>query len=67
MVTTLVGRDAQGSFAGQVITAESKYCRNCKQKQVQINNGWFNNLTVGTLTLASGTTIPITGGGTGAS
>jgi hypothetical protein len=61
---TLVARDAQGSFAAQVITANT-FIGQANQSGT-LNNGFFNNLTVGTLTISGGTLIPIASGGTGA-
>jgi hypothetical protein len=61
----LVARDPQGSFAGQVITAESKFVGNINELGT-LKDGFFNNLTVGTLTISGGTLIPIASGGTGA-
>lgn len=63
----LVARDAQGSFAGQVITADSKFVGNVNEPGTT-KNGWFNELTVGTLNFgAAGGVLAITAGGTGAS
>lgn len=62
---TLVARDAQGSFAAQVITANT-FIGQVNQSGT-LNNGFFNNLTVGTLTISGGTLIPIASGGTNAS
>lgn len=61
---TLVARDAQGSFAGQVVTAENKFVGNINELGTT-KNGFFNSLTVGTLTVGSGP-VPLTAGGTGA-
>lgn len=63
--STLVARDAQGSFQGQVITAETKFVGNINEAGTT-KNGFFNNLTVGTLTLGSSSVIPIAAGGTAA-
>ena len=61
---TLVARDAQGSFAAQNINA---VIVNAQANQSgTLNNGFFNNLTVGTLTIGAGSLIPIASGGTGA-
>ena len=60
---TLVARDAQGSFAGQVITAESKFVGNINEANTT-KNGFFNSLTVGTLNVGSGA-LPVASGGTG--
>jgi hypothetical protein len=61
---TLVARDAQGSFSAQNINA---VIVNAQANQLgTLNNGFFNNLTVGTLTIGSGSSVPIISGGTGA-
>jgi hypothetical protein len=62
---TLVARDAQGSFAGQIITATDKFVGNVNESGTN-KRGWFSELTVGTLTIGTGTLIPIASGGTGA-
>jgi hypothetical protein len=63
--STLVARDAQGSFSAQNINA---VIVNAQANQSgTLNNGFFNNLTVGTLTIGSGSLIPIASGGTNAS
>lgn len=63
---TLVARDAQGSFAGQVITAENKFVGNVNEPGTT-KNGWFSELTVGTLNFGTaGGVLAINAGGTGA-
>ena len=60
----LVARDASGDFSGATVTATTKFVGHINSAGTQ-NDGWFDNLTVGTLNLASGV-IAITQGGTGA-
>jgi hypothetical protein len=61
---TLVARDAQGSFAAQIITANDKFVGNINEANTT-KNGFFNSLTVGTLNVGSGA-LPVASGGTGA-
>lgn len=64
---TLVARDAQGSFAGQIITAENKFVGSINEAGTD-KNGFFDTLTVGTLNVTnfSGAVVPIAQGGTNA-
>jgi hypothetical protein len=60
---TLVARDAQGSFSAQNINAAIVTAQ--ANQSGTLNNGFFNVLTVGTLTVGSGA-LPVASGGTGA-
>lgn len=62
---TVVARDDQGDFAAHIITADDKFVGNVNQAGTT-KNGWFNQLTVGTLLFSGAGALPIVSGGTGA-
>lgn len=66
----LVARDAQGSFSAQNISAQQLTAAVRVTGNVNApgtaNDGWFDNLTVNSISVAGGT-LPISGGGTNAS
>lgn len=62
----LVARDGSGNFAGQIITAESKFVGQINETGTD-KDGYFNNLYAANISFgSSGTTLPIATGGTGA-
>lgn len=65
---TLVARDVYGNFIGNEITAVTRLIGNVNSVGTS-NNGWFNNLTVGTLNVTNFTLpglLPVNKGGTNA-
>ena len=63
----LVGRDANGAFAGSTVTATTKFVGAVNESGTS-KDGYFNNLYVGSINITGGTgLIPITSGGTNAS
>jgi hypothetical protein len=62
----LVSRDASGDFAGAEITATTRFIGHVNQAGTAYD-GWFDNLTVGTLNLGTNVTAIANGGTAGTS